>query len=197
MLAPITGLTDLSGYVSISGILNSSGSSSTSIKQKLNGSIKYIGKQFVYKGLDIDATIAGIDDSSLSGIQKLQAINKNLTTGQTYIDDIKGSITIKNGILTSADTQFFNNRMSGTYSANYNAWSNDVNAATMFFFKPINNQNNTLKIGINIAGRLPKNYKSDYNLDELISYIKRTSPDDTIPQSVMNNKSVRDRAVNY
>ncbi len=163
-----SGLNNMSGYLSASGSVNSSGINLPSMISNMQGEFKVIAKKVKVKGLGI-GELADISELITPLNDKLQRVNYYVKYGETLFDNIKGSIKIHNGIASFENFILENNRVGGAFAAKYDIYNNEINSILKFSFIPINRPT-PLEFQFTSKGLMP-NPITTADVAKLIDYI--------------------------
>ncbi len=174
LLYKITGLNPdkFSGYLSMSGSLHASGNTPYWLCSTLNGDIQLAAKEVKWNGFQLGDIISIIDINALAE-QKLARLDYDLKYGSTFFDNLKGKISINQGIATLNDFEMSNNRAVGAYAASYNIFYRTLEALGRFSFYPIQNQQ-ILSLNLQSSGSLP-NLNTRFDTNELVAFINDNS----------------------
>lgn len=175
-LETFLGFNRLSGYMSIAGVLQGKAMTKQDMISSINGDVIFVGKNINFSGLQMDDIIKSTDPGTASTQNRLENLNYYALYGSTSFDEMKGRITVSNGIASIENTTLTNKRLSGVYSANISLIDYAINAITQIAFIPSNDYGSgALPLTIITSGRLPTP-NSKLDVTPISKYIQGLSP---------------------
>ncbi|WP_039457144.1 AsmA family protein [Candidatus Jidaibacter acanthamoebae] len=137
LMESFTGVNNMSGYLSASGSVSSSGMNMPSLVSNMQGSVELLAKKVGIKGFDV-GQLVNIPELATPINDKLKRLDYYAKYGESLFDKVKGRIKINNGIASFEDFTLENNRVGGAFAAKYDIYNNVINSIVRFSFIPIN-----------------------------------------------------------
>jgi hypothetical protein len=126
-----------SGFASINGQISSSGTTAEQIGYNLFMKGEFLGKKVNVVGIDMENLINKLSTKDLNGEMAQSFIDESVNSGQTILDEVKGSYELSSGMMIlkdiNASSRFFT-AASGIAISTYD-YSMDLNS--IFSFYPV------------------------------------------------------------
>jgi hypothetical protein len=172
LLSKAYSINSVEGLLSISGSINSFG---TSLRDWINNSeavFSLAGRNAIVKDFDLNQiiNIAGTSQRITNEHFK-ETINSSMNSGVTFINSIDGKFDINRGILQTSSLTFGNERMNGVAAASVDLSSSLANIATKFAFIPMGSHA-ALNFDVKLSGPLDKLTKEPVT-DEITNFLKQ------------------------
>ena len=167
----MTGIDNMSGYLSTKGSIRSLGADWETIIKRLNGTVEVIGKEINWHGFDLEKMITS-NTLNLSIKDRLYTADYYSKYGNTVFSDLKASIDINGPVANIKECSLMTAQASGSLAANYDFKDKSAQALVKYAF--ISSANSTpLSIEFQGDGNL-NNMKGAWNLDQLNTLISNT-----------------------
>jgi len=171
------GLKFMRGYASISGAVTAAGKDYPTFFNKLDGSIRVLGKKIAIKGFDL-AELIRLTDVSLTPAKQTEIISTYSRQGESLFEDLRGSINIKSGIATMPQFVFTSNRAQGIYAANMDIYNLLVSGVGRISFIPVGDNHPIILDFLNKGNITAQEFH--LNTTKLSDYLK-TNTQNTTP----------------
>ncbi len=173
LLSNLVGINNMSGYLSLNGLIASSGNNLGYMLDKLKGEVNFIGKRIDWSGFTIDEIIRAVESQGYSITEKAASIDYYSKYGSSFFDNVQGNVKISNGIANVNNVNISNNRITGIYAANINLINKDIASVAKLSFIPIG-YTNPLTLDISSSGKL-NDINSDFDTKTLIDFINKNA----------------------
>lgn len=170
LFSGITSIDKLQGYISANTTIYTKGRNTADMIENMVAYAQILGSDMRWSGFNSTKIINAIDSKKMNIAKKTKALNDGLISGTTIFSKLKGNINIKNGIASSNNIQFSNNRISGSCAMHYRFSDKAIRAVSKITFIP---QNSNYPIGFTIQphGYLP-DYQVSYDTNQIAQYLQ-------------------------
>ena len=175
----------IGGYTSMSGIFNTSGADWSTLKEKLTGKIRILGKNITWNGFNTAKIIQASDSTTNSYEDDLKILNYYSQYGTSFFDSISGDIQIKDQIATIPNLMIKTNRATGSFAANYYISNDKLDSIANFSFIPIGSQS-PLLFSFVTTGNM-QNPDTKFEGKNIISYLRQKNIQSIPPYNNSNN----------
>jgi hypothetical protein len=171
-----------SGYMSISGTLETRGVDTDAWLKNLYGKFRVQGKDIIYDGFGLSELVE-LPQLSTNYEYKMKRLSYYAKYGDTKFDTVDGNITILNGVAKMLNVKLENKLVSGLLNLIYSIPNRYVSANSKFSFEPKKGAG-SIVISTTASGNL-NNAKSKVDTSLLQQYLMKQT---AINTRVVNNK---------
>ncbi len=157
------GLLDNYGGMSINGTLDTHGNSLKELLYELNTQSEFVVKNAKISNFSVDSLIEKINNKDYSLKYLKDDLAKSMYQGQTELNNLRGNLQLKNGIVTMKDLVFNTKYASGAASLAVNIYNLDMVLSSIlsFYIADLNpnlnnssNQNTPINLTIKTSGTI-------------------------------------------
>jgi hypothetical protein len=140
------------GWMSINGMISTSGVNIDQIFYNLYSKSSFITKDMKWKNFDLDGFIALADDMKYPSSKLDNDVIRYMSSGNTKVRTLAGDMEVNHGLFKFSDVKFDTKRSNNTSAAEYNIYNNKLSINTILSFTPpaLNAYSNSQPIAFNM-----------------------------------------------